>query len=409
MRKLDINNPSRANHSVLRDFNEMLVLNMVRERQPISRVDIARFTGLEGSTISKIVTRMLDEEFIYEDGVSEASSHGGRKKRFLHLNPKKLYAIGVDLSDPQHTIALSDFSGHILRSDSLPNQRDPQSALKAVAKSINKMLQTAAAKDRVAGIGVSLVGLVDSKEGRVLVGENLGWGEDVPVGSLLRNALDTNLPIYFENGSRLAALAETWFGKHASRQPHDLVFLDIGEGIGAGIIIKGQLHHGALNGAGEFGHISLDPEGLPCSCGGRGCLEVFASDRATLQRYNALRSQTNNSGADAQAETVREVVALALRGNQNAIETLRRTAAYLGRGLVSVVYSINPEVIVLGGQITEAWNIIYPEICRVLSSQVTHFYASGVSIIPSTLEYKPSLVGAVTLVLARDLSVPSLG
>lgn len=408
MKKLDINNPGRANHHVLRDFNEMLVLNMVRERQPISRVDIAKLTGLEGSTISKIVTRMLDEGFIYEDGMAEASSQGGRKKRFLHLNPKKLYAIGVDLSDPLHTVALSDFSGYIIKSVTLANQPDPQMALKAVAKSIGKMLQTAVAKDRVAGIGVSLVGLVDPREGRVLAGENLGWGEDVPVGSLLRNALSTDLPIYFENGSRLAALAETWFGKHPSRQPNDLVFLDIGEGIGAGIIIKGQLHHGSLNGAGEFGHISLDPDGASCSCGGRGCLEVFASDRATLQRFQELRRQNGNSDNGAEVDTIGQVVALALHGNRDAIEALRRTAAYLGRGLVSVVYSINPEVIVLGGQITQAWSIIYPEICRVLASQVTHFYASGVSIIPSTLEYKPSLVGAITLVLARDLSVPSL-
>lgn len=408
MKKLDINNPGRANHHVLRDFNEMLVLNMVRERQPISRVDIAKLTGLEGSTISKIVTRMLDDEFIYEDGRAAASSLGGRKKRLLHLNPQKVYAVGVDLSFPQYTVALSDFSGHILRSDSLASQADPQLAMKAVAKSVNRMLQTAAAKDRVAGIGVSLVGLVDPLEGRILVGENLGWGEDVPVGSLLRDALNSDLPVYFENGSRLAALAETWFGRHASRQLNDLVFLDVGDGIGAGIIIKGQLHHGSLNGAGEFGHISLDVDGPRCSCGNRGCLEVFASDRATLRRFHEISKQ-NANGDKPQAENVGDVVTLALGGNRQAIEALRRTANYLGRGLVPVVYSINPEVIVLGGQITEAWDIIYPEICRALASQVTHFYASGVSIIPSTLEYKPSLIGAITLVLARDLSVPSLG
>lgn len=408
MKKIDIHNVERATHQALRDLNEVLVLNVVRERQPISRIEIAEWTELEGSTVSKIVARLLDNEYVYELGVAAASPNGGRKKRYLHLNPDKAYAIGVDVGSRMTTVALSDFNGRILRSSSTENDADPQRALEKVAVNIRKILQSSPAKERVEGIGVSLIGLIDPVEGRVLAGESLGWGDDVPVGAMLRQALNLNLPTYFENGARLAALAELWFGHHASPQPRDLVFLDIEEGIGAGIVIRGQLYHGSLHGAGEFGHISLDPEGPACICGGRGCLEVFASDRATIERYRELRRAEGNHAEDATV-TMRDVVARGLQGDPQAIAALRQTATYLGRGLVPVIYSVNPGVIVLGGVISEAWEIIYPEIRRVLASQVTRFYSSHVSIIPSTLKDIPSLVGAIALVLSRAFSAPGLG
>jgi N-acetylglucosamine repressor len=408
-RKLDIHQAGRATHQALRDMNEVLVLNLVRERQPISRIDIAEWTGLEGSTVSKIVARLLESEFVYENGVGPASPQGGRKKRFLHLNPNKAYAIGVDLGPQRNTVALSDFSGRILRSLAMDNDRDPQKALEAVARSIKKLLQSGQARERVEGIGVSLVGLVDPKEGRILAGENLGWGDDVPVGSMLRSALNLDLPLYFDNGSRLAALAEIWFGKHLRRQPQDLVLIDIGEGVGAGIVIQGQLYHGSLHGAGEFGHISLDPNGPGCNCGGRGCLEVFAADQASIARYTELCRAEGMTAETKGSLTIEELVSRGLKGNPRAVEALRQTATYLGRGLIPVIYSVNPEVIVLGGAITKAWEILYPEIRRVLAAQVTRFYSSHVSITPSTLEDRPSLVGAIALVLARAFSVPSLG
>jgi len=417
MKKINLHKAGRATHQTLRDMNEILVLNQVRERQPISRIDIAEHTGLEGSTVSKIVTRLLENEFVYEDGVGSASPQGGRKKRFLHLNPEKAYAIGVDLSPRRHTVAVSDFSGRILRRISVENTSDPQQTLEAIAKAIKKLLQADLPpnfhKDRVNGIGVSLVGLVDMKEGRMLAADSLGWGDDVPVGSILRNALNLDLPIYFDNGSRLAALAEIWLGAHTPRQPQGLVFLEVSDGIGAGIMIQGQLYHGSMNGAGEFGHISLDQSGPACSCGARGCLEVLASDQATISRYREL-CRAEGRPAEVEGEvTIEELIARSAAGDPRAIEALRQTANYLGRGLIPIIYSINPGVIVLGGAITKAWEIIYPEIRRVLAAQVSRFFSSHVTVTPSALPSEvvdnPSLAGAIALVLARAFSAPSLG
>jgi len=408
MRKIDLNRTGPARHHALRDFNEVLVLNAIREIQPISRADIAAHTGLEAGTVSKIVARLLASGFVREEGVGPASPLGGRKKRFLHINPDKAYALGIDVGPREITIALSDFSGRILRSTAVSNQPSPQQAVAEVAKVVRKMVRHAPDRTRVEGIGVSLMGLIDPATGRVLAGENLGWGQDVPFGALLKDALQIELPIYFENDARLAALAELWFGKDRVRQARELVFLDVGEGIGSGIVIGGQIYSGSVNGAGEFGHISIDPTGPACSCGGRGCLEVFASDPATLRRFHAV-CRTEGNVAGASVSSVSDLVKLARQGNSLAIEALRQTAEYLGRGLVPIAYSVNPELIVIGGPITEAWDIIYPELRRTLTTQVNRFYLGYLTIVRSSLEHKPSLVGCIALVLARAFSFSGLG
>lgn len=407
MRKMDIRNLAPANHRVLRDINEVMVLNVIREKQPISRIEIAELIGLEGSTVSKIVARLVADAMVYEEGVAEASPQGGRKKRYLHINPDKACAIAVDVRPSGYTVALSDFRGKILSSADLPGNPDSRQAIADIARSI-KGIMSSCQGESVEGIGVSLVGLVDPKEGRVLAGEGLGWGEDVPVGFMMREALDTDIPMYFENGAWLGALAEIWFGKHA-RSPRNLVFLDIGEGIGSGIIIQGQFYHGSMNGAGEFGHIPLHPEGPSCSCGARGCLEAYAADPATVSRYEGLCKSRREPGSPrVSGVTIDDVIAGAIKGEPEALEALQEKATYLGRGLRPIVYSLNPEAIVLGGPIIHAWEIVYPFMIRELSLRVPRFYLDHLKLMPTTLENRPSLVGAIALVLARSFAVPSI-
>jgi len=405
MRMMDVGRLRPADHRVLRDLNEVMVLNVVRERQPISRIEIAKLTGLEGGTVSRIVSRLISDNLIYEEGVAEASPRGGRKRRFLHIHPRKALAVGVDLRPSGCTVAVSDFTGRILRSIEVKSYPSPQEATAAIARGIKKLLR-AFPDEKFEGIGVSLVGLVDPREGRVLAGEGLGWGEDVPVGSMLREALNLDLPLYFDNGSWLAALAEIWFGKHAPH-PRNLVFIDIGEGIGAGIIVGGQLYHGAMHGAGEFGHISLDPDGPVCNCGARGCLEAYAADTVTIRRYEErCRRRRRRGKGCAPGAAMEEIVNRALRGEPEAIGALQETAVYLGRGMVPVIYSLNPEVIVLGGTITRAWSIVYRDMIRELSQKASRFYLDHVIITPTTLSARPSLEGAIALVLARSFAVP---
>jgi predicted NBD/HSP70 family sugar kinase len=135
----------------------------------------------------------------------------------------------------------------------------------------------------------------------------------------------------------------------------------------------------------------------------------FASDQATIGRFRDLCAAEGRQPDAKEEITIEELTALAIAGDPRAIEVLRRTANYLGRGLIPIIYSVNPGVIVLGGAITKAWDIIYPEILRVVSSQVSRFFLSHLTVTPSTLEDNPSLAGAIALVLARAFSAPSLG
>lgn len=408
MRKMDILRLSPATHRVLRDINEVMVLNVIRERQPVSRIEIAELIGLEGSTVSKIVARLLQNQLVYEEGVGEASPQGGRKKRFLHINPRKTCAVGIDFHPSGYTVAASDFNGKIFHSTELPASKEPRQAVASIADVVHSLVKKCSG-ETIGGIGVSLLGLIEPNEGRVLAGEGLGWGEDVPVGAMLKEALSLDLPIFFENSAWLCALAEIWFGKH-TRHPRNLVFLDVEDGIGGGIVIRGQLYHGSLNGAGEFGHIPLNPEGPLCNCGAQGCLEAYAADPATVQRYQRIRrSRRHGQEAAFDATTIKDIIRLAGEGEAEAREALQETAVYLGRGLVPVIYSINPEVIVLGGPITRAWDIIEPVILRELSLRASGFYLEHLTITPTTLPSRPSLVGAIALVLARTFAVPSLG
>jgi predicted NBD/HSP70 family sugar kinase len=199
-----------------------------------------------------------------------------------------------------------------------------------------------------------------------------------------------------------------WFGRHA-RNPRNLVFLDIEEGIGAGIIIRGQLYHGSHHGAGEFGHISLNPDGPVCSCGAKGCLEAYASNPATMNRYQLERARRRGkAGAPPPAATIQELVNLAIQNEPEAVEALTETATYLARGLVAIIYSVNPEVIVLGGPVTRAWELIHRVINRELALRASRFYLNHLTLTPTTLDARPSLLGAIALVLARSFAMPLL-
>src|SRR5512141_2294704 len=137
---MDIANLAPVNHRVLRDINEIMVLNVIREKQPISRIEIAKLIGLEGSTVSKIVARLVADHLVYEEGVGRSSPQGGRKKRFLHINPRKAWAIGVDFRPSGYTVALSDFKGRIERSTTIPSSPNPEEAISAIARSIKTIL-----------------------------------------------------------------------------------------------------------------------------------------------------------------------------------------------------------------------------------------------------------------------------
>jgi predicted NBD/HSP70 family sugar kinase len=370
----------------VRDINQTVFLHLIRERQPISRADIAKATGLRPGTVSAIVNRLIKEKLVYE-GV-EGPSTGGRPPRYLYVNAESAYVLAIDIGVSETVYAVSDFNGRIMMQRSVVTEGAPEKFLTSLALQIKALIQAQYPRARFEAVGVSVPGLVDRADGSLIISPNQGW-RSVPVRALLEAEL--MLPVFVENDANASAFAELWYGPLDELSTRTLLFVLVVEGLGTGLIINGELHVGTSIGLGGFGHMTLDPNGPLCSCGRRGCWETFASNRATLARYN------EKAGKKSKVGSVTEIIALARQGDGTALEVIETTARYLGEGFVSLAHGLSPQVIVLGGEIAGAWPIIEPIIKDCVKST---YLIPPINIIirPSSVQ-RPSLFGAIPIAL----------
>jgi N-acetylglucosamine repressor len=401
MRKLDFDKLHTASKDRMRDINEAIVLNLIREHQPISRIQINRTTGLKISTVTVITRRLMDKGLIVEQGV--APSNGGRKPRLLGLRPEKVCVVGIDIGVTRTTLALGDFNGEVIHQQVIATGRRPLPFIDKLIQSVERLM--ASQKDQVEfeGIGISATGIVDSAAGRIVFSPNLGW-QDIDIRAMFEKRL--SLPITVDNDARASALAEIWHGRGRQAGSMHLVFVTVNEGVGTGIVVNGQLFRGSSEGAGEFGHLSLNHNGPICNCGNRGCWELYASDRATINRFLELQRKAGApDGKSDEAYTMRDVIKLAASGNKAARASLLATAKYLALGLANIINSLNPEMVIVGGELATVWPMLEPVIIDTLKPKVFSRNFSAVRLAPSALEFNASLVGAFLHALSPRLSV----
>jgi glucokinase-like ROK family protein len=401
MRKLDFDKLHTASKDRMRDINEAIVLNLIREHQPISRIQINRTTGLKLSTITVITRRLMDKGLIFEQGV--APSNGGRKPRLLGLRPEKVCVVGIDIGVTRTTLALGDFNGEVIHQQVMATGRRPLPFIEKLIQCVERLI--ASQKDQIEfeGIGISATGIVDSASGRIVFSPNLGW-QDVDIRAMFEKRL--SLPITVDNDARASALAEIWHGRGRQAGSMHLVFVTVNEGVGTGIVVNGQLFRGSSEGAGEFGHLSLNHNGPVCNCGNRGCWELYASDRATINRFLELQRKAGApDGKSDAAYTMRDVIKLAKSGDKAARASLLATAKYLALGLANIINSLNPEMVVVGGELASVWPMLEPVILDTLKPKVFSRNFSAVRLAPSALEFNASLVGAFLHALSPKLSV----
>ena len=215
----------------------------------------------------------------------------------------------------------------------------------------------------------------------------------VHIGDLLARAFPDGIVTAVENDAKAAAIAELWFGRH-NLDLSNFVFLSVGRGIGAGIVIDKHILNGELHLAGEFGHMVLVEGGELCACGNRGCWEAYASDRATVARY--ARAMSINGDA-ARAMTVDDVIAAAKNGDTVAVTALKTSGRYLGTGIANVIKAVDPGAIIIGGHITRAWDMVSAEIIESARRHSFFSERGGTPILPTSLVRRPSLLGAAAL------------
>ena len=391
MRRIDLTKAQAARSSTIRDINRQFVLNYIRDREPISRAEIARSTELQRSTVSTIVEELKEEGLIEEIGAG--ASTGGRRPTLLRLRAAGATAIGVDVTPSATTIAASDLVGRVIAREQFENSPRPDELAAHVIERLREIAGRQHQGD-IAGVGVSLPGLVDTGSGRAIYIPFFRW-RDWPIAEEIERA--TGLKARVDNDANAAALAELWFGRPEVSGARDFILALVAEGIGTGIVFDGQIYRGERGAAGEFGHMIVG-QGAPvaCSCGNRDCWEAFASERAAVARY------ASNAGKSAPVP-FGEVVERALGGEQAAIDALTETAHYLGIGISNLIVGLSPETVIVGGQITRAWPIIAPSLEETIQRSIRRGLPSA-RIVASTLS-EPTLMGSLSLVLASKFGL----
>jgi len=387
---IELKRPQTASSEVVRDINRRIVLNLIRTRQPISRADLARVSGMQRSTISLIVEELVDEHWVIEGPTGRLPR--GRRPTFLRLNDDRVI-IGVDIRPIQTTVALSDVNGKFTSQEVMATPSDPKVAVQSLIQRIQSIMRSCQNK-KIEGVGISLPGRFNQTSDLLVFAPNLKW-RDVDLRNPIIKA--TGLEVELENAANACVLATVWFDRTESY--NNLVVVTVSEGIGTGILINGQLARGLNDMAGEFGHVPLDPNGPLCSCGSRGCWEVFGSNRAAVRYY--LESNSHAGGPSFQ-----DLLSLADQGDARAAKALETMAHYLGRGMRMIVAGLAPERIVVIGDLKRSWHRFGPVIEAEVQSQILPG-SSAPLVIPAHEDGMARLRGTVALVLQKHFGTAS--
>lgn len=412
MRKLDVANIRAASPEALKQVNRTVVLNLVRQLQPVSRTELAKVSGLNKSTITDLVKELLNEGLLQETGFKD--SNGGRRAVQLSLNSANIKGIVIDVGVRETSLFAGNADGRYERLDAFLTPRDPQIFLERCFAQLDGILTRS---DGFRGVTVSFPGLVDSVSGRVRLAPNLGW-RNVELGTVLDERY--RLPVYVENEAKLSAVAEMWFGLPKKEGHTSYAFVSVTEGIGVGLVINNQLYRGVDGTAGEFGHMTIQLDGPQCGCGNRGCWETFASETAAVRRYADI---TGIAAAHAQASDGTRVndqpagngnlpgfadILAAARSEAKARDVLIEMGRSLGVGIANLVNGLNLKLVIVGGRVTQAWDIVGPALTAEVNQHVLPSSAVGLRIEASAIK-EASVVGALVQAVSPVFAGVTLG
>jgi glucokinase-like ROK family protein len=382
--------------------NSRLVLRTIYRQGEISRVDVARQTGLTRTTVSEVVGRFIQDGLVVETGVSP--SRGGKPAILLRLDDDARHLVGIDLANSVFRGAVVNLRGKIVQRISLPiPERDGKAALALAFNLIDQLLKLT---DRpILGIGIGTPGLMDPVRRVVRYAVNLEW-YDLPLGDLLEQRY--SLPIYIANDSQAAALAEYTFGRQA--QVNNLLVIKAGRGVGAGIVLNGDLFYGDRHSAGEIGHIRMVSGGELCRCGNTGCLETLVSTRTLLRRAQAIAAQQPESHLNRLVASPEEIdgdtVLQAYQAGDPSVQALIAKAGdYLGIAAAQLAGALNIEQIVLAGRLARYGDGVIAPMQKRLSQDILPTLAQNTQVAASALGDDVVILGAAGLILRNEVGL----
>lgn len=396
-----------TNLPAMGDFNQSVILEAIR-RAPggLSRVELAETTGLSAQTVSNICRRLLDADLITEAGKEVLGP--GKPRTILRLNPGGRFALGAHLDPTVTTIVLLDLAGTVIARERIgtPLEQRPDEVIGAIAASTDRLLrQSGVDARRVAGLGVAAPGPIDPVAGALVDPPNLHGWHRVPLRDELAGR--ARIEVVVEKDVTAAAIAEMWAGS-PSTAGESFVFLYLGTGIGAGLVVDGEVVLGSAGNAGEIGHIVVDPDGPECGCGARGCVAVTCTPESLVREaWSVIDGPAPGEAADtARVDAAFTRLAdVAERGEPRAVEVLDRAAVRFARLLSVITNLLDVDRVVLGGPF---WSRLDARLMTVLPGEIDRLRAARgihpIAIEGSRLGDDVAAIGAAAVILDRSLS-----
>jgi len=380
----------------------LIILNTIRKNAPISRIDIAKLTGLSAATVTKFVDNLIESGLIKEEGHSY--SRGGRRPILLRIEASSGFAIGVDIGGENLRVVVTDLEAKPIFQLSLATcaWEGKDRVLNRVIGTISRALRESnVPKEKLKGIGIGISGLIDYERGTSLFCPNLPGWENVPVSRLIED--EFGLPCIVDDSSRTMALAEHWCG--IAQDVDNFILVNVGVGIGCGIFTHGKMYRGAGGIAGEFGHMTIKEKGPRCNCGNYGCLETLASGPAIVRRTReALQEGVVSEigklcGGNLDSITPRVVVEAAKNGDKLAFNLIEKTGEYLGIGIANLINIFNPELVVIGAGVSRAGDLLLDPLKRTVRARALQQSFRMVQIKTSSLDEFGGAIGGAILIL----------
>lgn len=397
-----------GDQALIREINLSIILNALRDHPPLSRAALAVATGLNKTTVSSLVGQLSDAGLVCESGVGKSST--GRPGILLQLNPGAGAIIGVEIGVDFISVVLTDFAARILwRHQERTDRREEQAAiLRRAMSNIQAAVQHATRHDMpVLGLALGVPGLVDVESGTLLYAPNLLW-ENVPLRQMLEARF--HFPIYVDNEASIAAFGESYFG--VARGSRNVLYVSAGVGIGGGLVLEGRIFAGGSGFAGEVGHMTMEPNGLPCNCGNRGCWETLASQAAVFRRVHECivageaTPLSRYKNGKRESLTLAVVLRAAEEGDPVARRALMETGRYLGIGLANLVNALNPEMVVFGGTLSVAKEFLLPVIQQTIAERALRWSSRSTQIVVAAYNSDACVMGGVAMVYDHILRQP---
>ncbi|MCM3574452.1 ROK family transcriptional regulator [Mesobacillus subterraneus] len=391
---------------LMKSLNRSVILNLIRERGPISRAEIAKVTKLTPPTVSNLVKELLQTEIIMEQSLGESS--GGRKPTMLTLNSSMFHVVGLDLGSHHLKATLTNINGKMIKKESVPIPVGvtKEDLLKLMADCVNLIKNEAGInEENIIGIGVAMHGIVDVEKGLSVFAPNLNL-QEIPIKEYLEEQF--NMIVKIENDARAMSLGEQWFGNGAGVD--SLVSINVGRGVGAGIIINGKLFHGQNFISGEIGHMVIDINGPKCTCGNYGCLQTFTSGPSIAEnaakelRLGQQSSLATLSEGDLSKITGEMIYDAAVAGDALSQNILAQAGRYLGIGVTNLIHIVNPKRIIIGGGVSNAGDFLLDNLKDTIKQRALTSSAKETEIVISKFGEDASVMGAVALILTELFS-----